>query len=166
MIFRDLLFFVSMEFNVTDYSNRTPIIFTYNNPFTGNIGKAFDSFHEVNELDLIVRHLDKKPKLMPPKERACRFCIQEYPNVTFRKEAHVIPQLLGNKNIIHDCECDSCNILFGTYEDSFSKFLGMHRTTDFIKGQEGIPSFKRAMEKFVMRSTCKFLCDWIEVHAL
>lgn len=140
-----------MEFDVMDYITGNRILFTYDNPFKGNVAKAFDRFHEVYEPDLIVRHPDKKPKLLSPKKRACRFCFREYPQVTFWKKAHLLPQFMENKNIIHDCECDSCNVLFGKYEDSFSKFLGMHRTTEFIKGQEGIPSFKSGDGKFILR---------------
>lgn len=83
-------------------------------------------------------------------ERACRFCFKEYPEVTFRKEAHVFPKLMGIRNIINDCECDTCNAMLGTYEDSFSKFLGMSRTTGFIKGKTGIPSFQSRDGKFIM----------------
>jgi hypothetical protein len=140
-----------MEFNVVDYSTRDRILFTYENPFTGSVGKVFDNFHDLYEPDLIVRHLEKKPKLMAPTKRACRFCFREYPEVTFRKTAHIFPRFMENRNIIHDCECDSCNALFGTYEDSFSKFMGMRRTTEFIKGQSGIPSFKSGDGKFTMR---------------
>lgn len=140
-----------MKFDVIDYITGKRILFTYDNPFSGSVGKAFDSFHQVYEPDLIVRHPDKKPKLLSPVKRACRFCFQEYPQVTFRKVAHLLPQFMENKNIIHDCECDSCNQLFATYEDSFSKFMGMHRTTEFIKGQAGIPSFKSGDGKFTMR---------------
>lgn len=137
-----------MEFDVSDYITGGRLLFTYDNPFSGAVGKAFDRFHEVYEPDMIVRHPEKKPKLMPRAKRACRFCFQEYPAVTFRKTAHMLPQFMENKNIVHDCECDSCNVLFGTYEDSFSKFMGMHRTTEFIKGQAGIPSFKSGDGKF------------------
>jgi hypothetical protein len=125
--------------------------FYFENPFTGGIGAAFEKFHSIYEPDLIVTHPDKKPKLLSPRKRACRFCIREFPEVTFRKTAHVFPQLIGNRNIIHDCECDSCNEFFGNYDDSLSKFLGMTRTTDFMKGQSGIPSFKSGDGKFSMR---------------
>jgi hypothetical protein len=140
-----------MKFNVIDYITNARIDFTYDNPFAGNIGKAFDQFHEVYEPDMIVRHPDRKPKLAPPRKRACRFCIQDFPAVTFRKTAHVIPQWMGNNNIVHDCECDTCNELFGTYEDSFSKFFGIRRTTEFFKGQDGIPSFRSGDGKLTVR---------------
>jgi HNH endonuclease len=140
-----------MRYNVFDYITRTPIDFTFENTFSGKIGEAFETFHSIYEPDMIVTHPDKKPKLMSRRERACRFCFKKYPEVTFRNEAHVFPRLMGNRNIIHDCECDTCNAMFGTYEDSFSKFLGMSRTTDFIKGKAGIPSFESGDGKFKMQ---------------
>jgi len=140
-----------MKFDVADYITRGRIVFTYDNPFTGNLGNVFDRFHDIYEPDLIVRHPEKKPKLTPRKQRACRFCIQEFPTVTFQSIAHVIPEWMGNRYIVHDCECDNCNKLFGTYDDSFSKFMGIHRTSEFIKGKAGIPSFRSGDGKFTMR---------------
>src|SRR5258706_13901682 len=100
-----------MRYNVIDYITRNPIDFTFDNPFSGKIGEAFEMFHSIYEPDMIVTHPPRKPKLMPPQKRACRFCFREYPEVTFRNKAHVFPQLMENKNIIHDCECDTCNEL-------------------------------------------------------
>ncbi len=120
------------------------------NPFKDGFKLAFNKFYSIYEPDLIVRHPERKPRLAPAKERFCRFCFRMFPEVTFRKTAHVFPQLIENKNIIHDCECDDCNRLFGTYEDSFSKFLGLTRTTEFIKGQAGIPSFRSGDGRFSM----------------
>ena len=38
--------------------------------------------------------------------RQCRFCEKRSPEVTFRKKAHAIPELLGNKSLITYYECD------------------------------------------------------------
>ncbi|MBK6484055.1 MAG: hypothetical protein IPG01_13220 [Chitinophagaceae bacterium] len=59
--------------------------------------------------------------------RTCRFCKKKMPQVTFNNDAHIIPQFLGNKYLISDFECDSCNALFSKYESDFARFLGIHR---------------------------------------
>lgn len=40
--------------------------------------------------------------------RTCRFCGLHEPRVTFRHEAHAIPEALGNRSIFTNYECDSC----------------------------------------------------------
>ena len=41
--------------------------------------------------------------------RLCRFCGQGEPGTSFRHKAHAIPELLGNKSIFTNFECDNCN---------------------------------------------------------
>ncbi|MDP4151565.1 MAG: HNH endonuclease [Bacteroidota bacterium] len=81
---------------------------------------------------------EKISNLLPPKDRICRFCSLKYPSVTFRKDAHIYSEFLGNKYLLSDFECDNCNLRFGTYEDHFSKFLGIARTMLSVKGKEKI----------------------------
>ena len=73
-------------------------------------------------------------------KRICRFCNKSTPDVTFRKVAHTISEALGNKKIITNDECDSCNEKFGTgIEDDFIVYLDLIRITNAIKGKNGIP---------------------------
>jgi hypothetical protein len=75
--------------------------------------------------------------------RCCRFCGKTAPQVTFKKEAHAIPDFMGNRNVFAYFECDACNILFAKYEDSFANFLGVSRTFHQIRGKGNkIPKFK------------------------
>lgn len=96
--------------------------------------------------DLIYANLPDRPNypaLKPKNERICRFCNQSFPATTFRKEAHLIPELLGNKNLYSDFECDNCNKFFDiNYENDLANFLGISRTLSGVKGKNGVPGFK------------------------
>lgn len=72
----------------------------------------------------------------------CRFCGKTSEEVKFGNNAHVLSELLGNRYLVSDFECDGCKKLFGGNEDQLSKFLGMSRTVLFAKGKEKVPMFK------------------------
>lgn len=76
--------------------------------------------------------------------RVCRFCKKKMPETTFRKEAHVVPELLGNKYLICDFECDNCNKIFSTYENDLANWLGLSRTILGVKGKKSTPNFQSA----------------------
>lgn len=103
----------------------------------------------VNNYDLIAHEMPcffSKRKISDPiieGHRICRFCAQEDTNVSFKDNAHAISEMLGNKSVILDNECDDCNHFFGEIiEDSLAKYLGITRTLSQIKGKNGYPSFK------------------------
>jgi len=76
-------------------------------------------------------------------KRICRFCNKSTPEVTFRKVAHTISEALGNKKIITNDECDSCNEKFGTgMENDFIVYLDLIRVINAVKGKNGIPKIK------------------------
>jgi hypothetical protein len=104
------------------------------------------------EADLFARQYDmvqyetmperRIPNLKKGKKLVCRFCNQTEPAVSFKKDAHMIPDYLGNRHLLSDDECDSCNEKFGkTYEDHFAKYLGISRTINKVRGREGVPTF-------------------------
>ncbi|MDR3679397.1 MAG: HNH endonuclease [Flavipsychrobacter sp.] len=74
-------------------------------------------------------------------KRTCRFCGTKNDSKKFKTKSHVIPHLLGNRYLISDVECDSCNSFFGKYENDLAFFLGIHRTMQGIKGKENVPKF-------------------------
>jgi hypothetical protein len=82
-----------------------------------------------------------------PKKRLCRFCKRKYPEVKFKKEAHMIPQSLGNRFLISDFECDRCNESFGKNENDLNNWLGIIRTLSGTKGKKGVPAFKSVSEQ-------------------
>ena len=73
-------------------------------------------------------------------KRICRYCKKSYPEVSFKKVAHTISESFGNKNIITNDECDSCNQLFGdTIESDFIRIFDFPRVIFHIIGKNGEP---------------------------
>src|SRR5262245_16553961 len=87
-----------------------------------NAAKAL-LFYQENYETLIFEGLKRKgkPKVLGTKPRVCRFCDQGKPYVTFKKKAHAIPELVGNKTLLTLYECDQCNKRFSSFEDDFAK---------------------------------------------
>jgi hypothetical protein len=90
--------------------------------------------------------------LKPKDLRTCRYCGRMRPFVRFSNLAHIIPELLGNRYLVSDFECDGCNELFGKLESQLANFLGVARTLLSIEGKENIPKFKSTDKQFQMES--------------
>ena len=79
----------------------------------------------------------------PNCSRICRFCERDDTETTFDSEAHAIPELLGNKSIFSNYECDDCNRFFGTgIENDLGNWTKPNRTLSRIHGKRGVPSIK------------------------
>lgn len=75
--------------------------------------------------------------------RTCRFCGLSRPAVTFRLEAHAIPELLGNRSLFSLYECDDCNTFFGKgIENDLGNWSKPMRTLQRIRGKRGVPTLK------------------------
>jgi hypothetical protein len=75
--------------------------------------------------------------------RICRFCKKGSDEVKFKKVAHSISEALGNKKIITNDECDTCNERFGAgIENDLILYLNLYRNVFGIKGKNGIPKLK------------------------
>jgi len=75
-------------------------------------------------------------------QRKCRFCGKKKEETTFRKVAHAIPELIGNKVLISFEECDQCNAIFSKLENDLANYLALERSTSGIKGKVGVPTYK------------------------
>jgi len=76
-------------------------------------------------------------------KRTCRFCGEMMPKVKFKKKAHTISESFGNKVIICNEECDTCNERFGnSIEEDFSKYFEVFRVMYKIEGKKGVPKIK------------------------
>jgi len=82
--------------------------------------------------------------------RTCRFCGKKKPYVTFHKVAHIIPEMLGNRFLVYDQECDDCNGIFGRYENDLANYLGIRRTIQNVHGKK-IPVYKSKFDEIVAR---------------
>lgn len=84
----------------------------------------------------------KKQYIGPKNPSVCRFCGKSNPEIEFKHEAHAIPELLGNRQLILTDECDACNSFFASkLEDHLGKFLKPFRTIGMVKGKSGYPSY-------------------------
>jgi hypothetical protein len=80
--------------------------------------------------------------------RICRFCGKKSPEVKFKKIAHAIPELLGNKSIESAYECDTCNKGFGEgIENDLGNWSKPMRTLTRICGKNGVPTLKKGGDK-------------------
>lgn len=88
--------------------------------------------------------ITKKEYLGNKYNRVCRFCRQDKSQTTFKKIAHAIPELLGNKSLVSYYECDQCNEKFSTtLENHLSGYLSYYRSLARIKGKRGNVKFKQ-----------------------
>lgn len=111
--------------------------------------RIFFSCYEQDEVIIVINGSNKK--LKNKKERVCRFCGKSNSEVSFKKRAHFIPELLGNKELFSDFECDDCNYEFGLLENELANFLGPLRTLSMRSGKKGIPTFKSPKNKLIIR---------------
>ncbi|TKC04359.1 HNH endonuclease [Pedobacter frigoris] len=104
-----------------------------------NLMEFFDNYEIENIFippDSAVRNLKKRP------DRVCRYCGLGANQTTFKKEAHIIPHLMGNRYMVSDFECDSCNELFSKYENHLTDFLGITRTIFGTDAKKGTPNYR------------------------
>lgn len=81
------------------------------------------------------------------KPSVCRFCGETIPKVTFHKEAHAVPELVGNGTLLSLYECDDCNSRFSAFEDDLGKFTLATRIASQVTGKGGVPSAKTRFKK-------------------
>lgn len=98
-------------------------------------GRVMDNY------ELLTFDLDKDKKIKIGEglknKRVCRFCNQKAPDVSFQKEAHAISEALGNKKLILNEECDSCNEFFDeNVERDFIYYHDLARTMFGIKNKD------------------------------
>jgi hypothetical protein len=95
-----------------------------------------------------IRTGDIEKHLVDGEHKQCRFCGKRDGELnkskiptSFKQKAHVIPESLGNRSLLSNYECDTCNASFGkTIENDFGKWIKPIRTLSMIKGKKGIPT--------------------------
>jgi transcriptional regulator, abrB family protein len=81
--------------------------------------------------------------------QVCRFCGRKKGEVTFKKKAHALSNLIGNNRLFSYYECDECNgNRFSKYESDFSNYMKLLHCLSQIKGKRGIPSYKSRKDDF------------------
>lgn len=111
---------------------------------TQDIDALFGVLRSKYEITAFDENTKSKIGVADKSKRICRFCNKSMTDgVTFRKIAHSISEALGNKKIITNDECDSCNEKFGSgIENHLILYLNLYRNIFGIKGKNGIPKLK------------------------
>lgn len=82
----------------------------------------------------------KQKAVCKDKTLKCRFCGKDESQTTFKNEAHIFPQFIGNKFAISKFECDCCNEKFSRIlENEFANFMKIFHTINGVRGKKGIP---------------------------
>lgn len=89
---------------------------------------------------------NRLPKL-GSKPQICRFCDRTRHEVTFRKKAHAVPELIGNKTLVTLYECDDCNDRFSSFEDDFAKMTLGDRSVSRTRGKKSVPTLTATGKK-------------------
>ena len=67
----------------------------------------------------------------------CRFCRRGYPEVKFKKRnAHAIPEALGNKLIFCNDECPDCNATLSRIDKELAEYLKYRRSEGGIRNKK------------------------------
>ncbi len=75
-------------------------------------------------------------------KRVCRFCGKDSSATKFKKVAHLMPEMIGNKGLFSDFECDTCNEYFGKeFENDLANYLGISRTLTRTKTKKKVSAF-------------------------
>lgn len=126
----------------------------------------FYQYKQIYEYAYPVYDINPEIKILGDKtNKICIFCRRTIPDVTFKKEAHVIPAALGNKRLFNYYECDRCNEdLFSVYENELVNLLQIDRI--FVRGRprKGAPKFKHKKSESYMTSTPG--TNQVSIHAL
>lgn len=81
-----------------------------------------------------------RPKILTDSnEYHCRFCNKTKDANAFKKKAHAVSELIGNKSIISKYECDECNIKFSKNEENeLGEFIKLYRAIRGFRGKKGL----------------------------
>lgn len=79
-------------------------------------------------------------------DQICRFCQKSNPEVTFKKKAHAIPEMIGNKRLLSHYECDNCNQFFSDMENHLGNYTSFWRAVSQVSGKRGFPKYKKDLE--------------------
>lgn len=103
--------------------------------------KALEFYaHNYTALTFTVLGAGGKRIVLGTKPFMCRFCGGKPPERTFKKRAHAVSELLGNKIMVSLYECDDCNERFSGFEDDLAKMTLPIRAIGGVIGKNGIPT--------------------------
>lgn len=116
--------------------------------FPASSHKYAEAFFMFYDLESVAVNPDEEMTVLKDKkDRTCRFCKRRFPQATFNSKAHILPELLGNKYLVSDFECDTCNKKLGRFDQHLDHFIGMTRALMRTQGKKGIPTLFSRDEK-------------------
>src|ERR1044072_8787003 len=123
-------------------------------PHPDYVREAVKFWEQYEVIDMVMPadiRYDKR-NLKPKHERVCKFCGFSMPEVKFPDEAHLLSEMIGNKDLFSDFECKACNLKLSNYENDLANFLGISRTILRVNTKGGIPDFKSQGKKLIARA--------------
>jgi len=116
--------------------------------------QEFDYFAErYSVTSILINKTSEKLHIGNPLQRVCRYCKRGPSETTFKKVAHTIPHMTGNRWLISLDECDGCNKIFSVHEDHFGKYSLPLRTLNGIRGKNGLPTLKNSLGRLEATET-------------
>jgi len=115
--------------------------------------KAALMFNQFYSLSNVLQCPEKKPSIPTTNKQMCRFCGKLSSEVTFKSDAHVFPEALGNHTLVSDFECDSCNNFFSDYESHLVNYLGPRIQMFGLKGKKYSTTYPTADKNVKFRHT-------------
>lgn len=110
---------------------------------TKEVNNLFGVLMDNYEIFAFNENTRKKIGEREKQKRVCRYCDKQSPEVSFKKVAHSISEALGNKTIITNDECDTCNEKFGQgIETDLINYLNFFRVFFGVRGKSGVPKLK------------------------
>jgi hypothetical protein len=109
-------------------------------------GEEALQYFEHNYMEPVLWNLPTPQKMILPAttDQTCRFCGQRPPDVSYKLEAHALPESIGNRSLFTKYECDACNRFFGSsIENDFGNWSKPARTFSRIRGKSGVPTIKK-----------------------
>lgn len=105
--------------------------------------REFLKSYDILEVIRIEKTLNQKTYL-GKETKKCRFCSDLH--VTFKNDAHVLPQCLGNEFLLSHFECDTCNKHFGEMaETHFANFMQVAHAVSGTQGRnKKTPKYNRS----------------------
>ncbi len=122
-------------------------------------------FYNKNYDQILFLAIDRNEKKVLGKlPYRCRYCQGSKPERTFKKRAHAVSELLGNKALTSLYECDQCNKRFCSFEDDLGKMTLPLRSISGVQAKRGTPILPLAGELPSVPSTMSFTDNNLKLH--
>lgn len=109
-----------------------------------DVNKMTIEYDIVHSIEIPDKNQNSNKYLKNRRARKCRFCGKSFPEVEFKSIAHLVPELIGNKSLISDFECDKCNKYFSQFENEFASFMKAMHVFSNTKGKGNkVPKYKK-----------------------